>query len=160
MTTLPLVLLLALGAGGEIHRCVESGRVVFQDKPCAGSAAQGLKTHSDSAKAERELRIWLAQQRARAEPPSPSAGRSSESVTVSEARLAVCSERFLHCAGSDESAMDACVATLPRCGPNGGDCCPAACINRYQVLRADGHERASAVRLALLDPNAPACASP
>jgi hypothetical protein len=76
---------------------------------------------------------------------------------VSEAQLAICSERFLHCAHGDAATMDRCVDRLPRCGSATGACCPQVCVDRYQGLRAAGQPLAASVRLALLDPDAPGC---
>lgn len=162
MTSIALfALVAALSGSGEIYRCSADGRVVYQDKPCPGSTSKGIKTDGDPAKAQRELQRWLAEQRQRAPAQAPpSATETRSAVDVSEARLAVCSERFLGCASGDAVTMDACVAALPRCETSGGSCCPHACIARYQTLRREGLELASAVRLALLDPNAPACATP
>ena len=164
MTSIALLAMaVALGGSGEIHRCAaDGGRIVFQDKPCPGGASKGIKTDGDPAIAQRELQRWLAEQRERTPPVAPTPSGSTQprdAVTVTEARLAVCSERFLGCASGDAATMDACVAALPRCGPSGGSCCPQACIARYQTLRQEGLALASAVRLALLDPSAPACAA-
>lgn len=162
---------LALGAPGDIYRCTDAtGKVSFQDKPCVrGSSAQLARHGEDPVTSERELRQWLDRYRARQiNAPTPTAGADpahrdpSRYVggTVTEAQLAMCSERFLHCAQGDAAAMDACVDQLPRCGASAATpCCPQACVGRYQALRGDGQELATSVRLALLDPAAPACGS-
>ena len=170
---LPLLLVLALGAPGDIYRCSDAaGKVSFQDRPCAGGHSAQLARHGeDAASSERQLQQWLDRYRRRqgaASTAQPGGGpdgqvripgRNSASA-VSEAQLAMCSERFLECAQADAAAMDACVDQLPRCSAEGAaPCCPQACIGRYQSLRAEGEELASSVRLALLDPAAPACGS-
>lgn len=169
--TLPLLLLtLALGAPGDIYRCTDAaGKVSFQDQPCLrGTSAQLARHGEDPATSERELRQWLDSYRGRTgqheAPAADDRSRRNESRTiggaVSEAQLAMCSERFLHCAHGDAATMDACVDRLPRCGSGAsGPCCPQACVDRYQALRSDGQELAASVRLALLDPAAPACGS-
>ena len=169
--SLPLLLLtLTLGAPGDIYRCTDTaGKVSFQDKPCVrGTSAQLARHGDDAAASERELRQWLDSYRRLAGSASPAAARvpaqqeGSRYVggVVSEAQLAMCSERFLHCAQGDAAAMDACVDRLPRCGSSASaPCCPQACVDRYQSLRGDGQELATSVRLALLDPAAPACGS-
>lgn len=168
---LPLLLLsFALGAPGDIYRCTDAaGKVSFQDKPCVrGSSAQLARHGDDPATSERELRQWLDSYRGHSGQPSalavdnPPRRNPSRYVggTVTEAQLAMCSERFLRCAHGDAATMDACVDQLPRCGSAAaGPCCPQACVDRYQALRSDGQELAASVRLALLDPAAPACGS-
>ena len=170
--SLPLLLLtLALGAPGDIYRCSDAaGKVSYQDKPCVRGASAQLARHGeDPATSERELRQWLDRYRVRqagspttaaARAPTPPDRASYVGAVVSEAQLAMCSERFLDCAHGDDAAMDACVDRLPRCGSSGAaPCCPQACVSRYQALRGDGQELATSVRLALLDPAAPACGS-
>ena len=169
LTLTMIVLVAALGAPGEIYRCQNaSGAVSFQDKPCAGAAsASRISAGNDSAASQLALQQWLDAYRQRAPSASRStapartyqrAGVGSVGGAVSEAQLAMCSERFLHCARGDGAAMDRCVDALPRCGASGAaPCCPQACVSRYQGLRADGQPMANAVRLALLDPAAPAC---
>jgi hypothetical protein len=152
------LLTLALGAN-DIHRCSDGGRVVFQDKPCAG-AGVSIRLDGDTASAQAELRRWLeADKASRGAQPAATEAPTSSRPVAGEAQLAVCSERFLACASDDAAAMDGCVAALPRCGGASSACCPAACIDRYQSLRGEGHGLASAVRLALLDPAQPSCAS-
>lgn len=147
-----LLLLASLSlAPGDIYRCRDGGgRVSFQDQPCAG----GEQARLGSGASEQALRAWLdAQPGGRAAPsasvPLP---RTRPAGAISEAQLAVCSERFLHCASDDAAAMDRCIGGLAR-----GGGCPSACVERYQALRGQGHALAPAVRLALLDPAAPAC---
>lgn len=145
-----LLLASVLAAPGDIYRCRDgTGRVSFQDQPCAS----GEQARLSGGASEQALRAWLdaqpggrpiATRTAVPMRPRPAGG-------VSEAQLALCSERFLHCASDDPGAMDACIARLPGAG------CPAACVERYQALRGQGHALAPAVRLALLDPDAPAC---
>lgn len=158
-------------APGEIFRCRDaSGALRFQDKPCAGvPSTRIVGGGSDTADSQRALRQWLDAQRPaqavapvtrRIAVPTRPIIRTAGSA-VSEAQLAMCSERFLHCANGDGPAMDACVGRLPRCDSSRqGECCPQACISRYQSLRLAGQPLASAVRLALLNPDAPACAAP
>lgn len=172
--SLPLLLLsLALGAPGDIYRCADaSGKLSFQDRPCVqGSSTQLARHGEDPATSERELRQWLDHYRLK-QPhsggqgnvdqsnPAPRDRYPTDAGVVTEAQLAMCSERFLDCAHGDAAAMDACVDQLPRCSAAGGaPCCPQACVSRYQALRSDGQELATSVRLALLDPAAPACGS-
>ncbi len=156
----------ALVAPGEIYRCKDAaGAVSYQDHPCAAHAAESkIAGGGDSAASQLELQRWLDgyRQRAGNSTPRPSA-RAPESVVrrsdggVSEAQLAMCSERFLHCAHGDAATMDRCVDRLPRCGSTTGACCPQVCVDRYQGLRAAGQPLATSVRLALLDPDAPGC---
>ncbi len=162
---------LVCSAPGEIYRCRDaSGALRFQDKPCAGVPSTRIAGGgTDTADSQRALRQWLDAQR-----PAPAVAPSTRRIesparpitrslggAVSQAQLAMCSERFLHCANGDGPAMDACVGRLPRCaGRQQGQCCPQACISRYQSLRLAGQPLAAAVRLALLNPNAPACAAP
>ena len=160
---------MSLLATGDIYRCrTAGGAVSFQDKPCAGGASARLATRGeDSTKSLSALQRWLDVQDPRpARGPKSSSPPQSARVRVplvpggpvSEAQLAGCSERFLHCASGNAVTMDACVERLPRCSATGsGPCCPQACISRYQSLRGDGHKLSSAVRMALLDPQAPAC---
>lgn len=168
--SLPLLMLaIALGAPGDIYRCTDTaGKVSFQDQPCVrGTSAQLARHGDDPATSERELRQWLDSYRGRQSgSQSPGAAPAQQDRSryvggvVSEAQLAMCSERFLHCAQGDAAAMDACVDRLPRCGSSASaPCCPQACVDRYQSLRGDGQELATSVRLALLDPAAPACGS-
>lgn len=168
LTLSMIVLVAALGAPGQIYRCQSAtGAVSFQDQPCAGAAsAAKVSAGDDSAASQRALQQWLDDYRSRAPraahaaTPSRIDRRAGGGVggTVTEAQLAMCSERFLDCARGDGAAMDRCVDRLPRCGSSGAaPCCPQACVARYQGLRADGQPMANAVRLALLDPAAPAC---
>lgn len=164
------LVVLALAAPGDIYRCADStGKLSYQDHPCAGtgSSTRLAGGDSDTAASQRALQQWLDQQRGVALPAAPAnpAPAASRRVwlpgPVSEAQLAVCSERFLHCAQGNAAAMDRCVSQLPRCADGQADaCCPSVCISRYQSLRQQGQELASAVRLALLDPSAPACSAP
>lgn len=154
----------ALMAPGDIYRCKDaSGAVSFQDQPCSGGEAAHLaRAGDDPADTERALRQWLEafRERSPAATVEPAGERAARGLTgaIGEAQLAMCSERFLHCASGDAAAMDACIARLPACEGGGGSaCCPRACVARYQDLRAAGHALAPAVRLALLDPAAPAC---
>jgi hypothetical protein len=162
-----LLLTAALAAPGEIYRCPNaSGGVSYQDKPCAGSAAGSaplVAAGDDSAASQRALQHWLDGYRTRVATSTPAAAPreprgGSVTGSVSESQLAMCSERFLHCAHGNEATMDRCVDRLPRCGSGAAaPCCPQACIERYQGLRQGGAELATSVRLALLDPDAPAC---
>ncbi len=166
LTLSSLLLAVALAAPGDIYRCKDAaGAVSYQDHPCAGaSTAPMIKAGDDSAASQLALQQWLDGYRQRSDagrgqPTSRplSLPRSGTGAAVSEAQLAMCSERFLHCAHGDAATMDRCVDRLPRCGSGGAPCCPQACIARYQGLRQSGQPLASAVRLALLDPDAPAC---
>lgn len=162
-----MLLIAVLAAPGDIYRCKNAaGAVSYQDQPCAGAAtAPMIKAGNDSAASQLALQQWLDGYRQRSgtpgTKPTPRAlplPRSSDGAAVSEAQLAMCSERFLGCAHGDAATMDRCVDRLPRCGAGGGgSCCPQACIGRYQGLRQNGQPLASAVRLALLDPDAPGC---
>ncbi|MGE4071161.1 MAG: hypothetical protein AB7E72_08295 [Lysobacterales bacterium] len=166
MLSLPaIVLLLSLGASGDIYRCADSnGALSYQDKPCAsGASARLAASGSDAAATQRALQQWLDQHRDRAAAsPRPAAAPARVPLTfggpVSEAQLAMCSERFLGCAHGQAEVMDTCVARLPRCSAKvGSGCCPQACVSRYQALRQAGKPLALSVKLALLDPDAPAC---
>lgn len=158
----------------RIYQCRSArGETAYQDRPCDGDARQQLSEGGEQA-----LRQWLEQQRAAnagkrsagpsrpparatASPREPAGAAPLASRSAAQERLiASCSERFLGCATADTAAMDACVASLPRCGSRSAGCCPAACIERYQSLRREGEGLASAVRMALLDPFAPSCAAP
>jgi hypothetical protein len=163
-----LLLTVALAAPGDIYRCPNAaGGLSYQDKPCAGSAAGNapmVAAGDDSAASQRALQQWLDGYRTRVATRAPTAAptraayRGGVSGAVSEAQLAMCSERFLDCASGNAAAMDRCIDRLPRCGSAGGaPCCPQACVSRYQGLRQGGAELATSVRLALLDPDAPAC---
>lgn len=170
LLSLPAMLtLMALVAPGDIYRCQDaSGRLSYQDTPCSSGSSARLPQGEDGAASQRALQQWLDQQRGHA--AAPTHGDEGKAAPrprpllhpdspVSEAQLAGCSERFLHCASHDAQAMDRCIGQLPRCSRQGsGACCPQACIDRYQTLRKDGSNLASAVRLALLDPDSPACA--
>lgn len=162
----------ALSAPGEIYRCIgPDGRARFTDEPCAGKppAHGAVKADSDP----RELRKWLEQMHKEAgravqpavpadaarRPAAPSARSAvAQAGPADERLLALCSQRFLDCANGNAVAMDACIAKSPRCAAGSrGSCCPEACIGRYQGLRRAGAPMASAVRNALLDPQAPSC---
>jgi hypothetical protein len=165
-----VLLTIALAAPGDIYRCRDAtGAVSFQDHPCAcGESARLTASGDDPAASQRALQQWLDQhrgQRDRALPATSSAPRSVRPPysggPISEAQLAMCSERFLYCAHGDAAIMDACINQLPRCGKGAsGACCPQSCISRYQSLRQDGNALALSVKLALLNPDAPACAAP
>lgn len=165
--SLPMLMtVLALSARGDIYSCRNaSGQVSYQDHPCAGAKSAPLARGEDEAASLRALQRALAQRRPRASTPlvsgQPYVGRGGYSVEfVSEAQLASCSQQFFHCARGNAVAMDACVDRLPRCTASShAGCCPQQCITRYQNLRQQGQGMAGAVRLALLDPDAPACAS-
>lgn len=150
----PALLLLAglALAPGDIYRCRDaSGRVSFQDQPCDGGGQQARLAGGAS---EHALRAWLDAQPGGA-PRAATTGAVAAprpASAISEQQLAICSERFLACASDDAAAMDRCVAGLAQ-----GGGCPRACVARYQDLRAAGHALAPSVRLALLDPAAPAC---
>lgn len=164
-----LVFAAALGARGDIYRCVGSdGRARFQDQPCPGARSEKLA--SSEAGDARELRVWLEKLRksgARAVQPPVAADRlrglpprPTLSAPPDERLLALCSQRFLDCANGDAAAMDACIARSARCASGGGGaCCPEACVTRYQGLRRAGAPMATAVRDALLDPEQPSCAA-
>ncbi|GMU42897.1 MAG: DUF4124 domain-containing protein [Xanthomonadales bacterium] len=155
MPIFPALLLTGLFlASGDIYRCRDAaGKLSFQDQPCAG----GQQTRLAGGASERALRAWLDAQPGGSPPPAATSLRGVPRPTsaIGEAQLAICSERFLHCASDDADAMDRCVAGLARSGG-----CPNACVARYQALRAEGHALAPAVRLTLLDPSAPACGAP
>jgi hypothetical protein len=169
---LTLFATLSIGAG-DIYRCRGADGVVrFEDQPCKGMASQKLANAGEDPSATRlELMRFLRDHKlstgAPARAPDRPVARPRLTTSgpgngpVSEAQLAVCSERFLKCAHGTGSVMDGCVARLPRCGPGvaSNSCCPQACVSRYQRLRQQGHPLASAVRLALLDPDAYACAN-
>jgi hypothetical protein len=168
MLSLPaIVLLLSLGASGDIYRCADAnGTLSYQDKPCSSGASARLATAGGDASAtQRALQQWLDQHRDRtAASPRPSAAPASVPMNfggaISEAQLAMCSERFLGCAHGEAQVMDACVARLPRCSARvRSGCCPQTCVSRYQDLRRAGNPLATSVKLALLDPQYPACAS-
>jgi hypothetical protein len=172
LTTL-LLAAVSSAAPQRIYQCRDArGATAYQDRPCDDASRQQLSEGGEQA-----LRRWLEQQRAAdvtkrgaartaSRPATARAPRDYSEMplladrTAAEERLiASCSERFLNCARSDAAAMDACVASLPRCGHRSAGCCPAACIESYQGLRREGEGLASAVRLALLDPFAPSCAA-
>lgn len=164
---LSLVLATALQAG-DIYRCRGADGVVrFEDRPCKGVQSQKLASAGEDPSVTRlALMRFLRDHKLRGSAASGSTQRPratpriAPGAPVSEAQLAVCSERFLRCAHGTGSVMDACIARLPRCAPGvaAGSCCPNACISRYQHLRQQGQPLAGAVRLALLDPEAFACA--
>lgn len=162
-----LVLILSLGASGDIYRCADAnGRLSYQDHPCSsGTSARLSAAGQDSAASQRALQQWLDQQRPQhGHSTSVAVSNSRPSLrfagAISEAQLAICSERFLACAHGEAPVMDACVARLPRCSATlGSNCCPQACVSRYQDLRVAGNSLATSVKLALLDPDAPACLS-
>ena len=169
MLILSLILAGAVSAPGDIYRCVgPDGRARFQDAPCAGAAGKSAQKFEGGDSAT-DLRKWLQELKKRGGRPSPqppvAADRTQAPAVpasmgpVNERLLARCSQRFLDCANGNAAAMDACIASSPRCAPGGGSgtCCPSACVGRYQSLRAIGAPMASAVRDALLDPNAPSC---
>lgn len=167
-----LLAAVASAAPQRIYQCTNArGESAYQDRPCDDASRQQLSEGGEQA-----LRRWLEQQRAAdvakhsaartpSRPAIEQAPRSTTSLPLAdrsaaeERLIASCSERFLNCARSDAAAMDACVASLPRCGQGSTGCCPAACIESYQSLRREGEGLASAVRLALLDPFAPSCAA-
>lgn len=166
MLSLPAIaLLLSLGAPGDIYRCADaSGVLSYQDKPCSTGASARLATAgTDAAATQRALQQWLDQQRGSRAPtpraqPLPAPVPLTFGGPISEAQLAVCSERFLGCAHGKAEIMDGCVARLPRCSASlGSGCCPQACVSRYQALRQAGNPLALSVKLTLLDPDAPAC---
>ncbi len=151
---------------GAMYRCTDAaGAVAFQDRPCESARGEDRIEGGEPA-----LRRWLESQRgAPARPtargatsaglgparsPSTPAGRAELAaipapVSVSERRLAICSERFLACAHGDSLRMDRCVAQLPRCGGGSAACCPASCLDRYAELRSAGNALADAVSGAL-----------
>lgn len=165
MHGLLLGLTLVFAAPGEIYRCVDGdGKASFQDRPCAGADANrrgaAMPGRSDDPAAVREWLASLSRTRTPATPDAPAARvlelraptpRASRPVFASERSLAICSERYYHCASANAATMDACVAAMPRCG-SGADtgCCPAASVACYRSLRSDGQPLASAVRGALL----------
>lgn len=166
-----LVATLHLSAG-DIYRCRGADGVVrFEDRPCKGLASQKLAGANEDPAASRLALMRFLRDHKLSTAPAPGAGRASArprtppsgsgNGPVSEAQLAVCSERFLKCAHGTGAVMDGCIARLPRCGQGvaAHSCCPQACVSRYQRLRQQGHPLASAVRLALLDPEAYACAN-
>ena len=149
----------ALLGRGEIFNCRNaSGQVVFQDQPCAGVKSAPLAASEDSAAGLRALRRALVQRRPTQVLGAQAGRRTPDSAPVGQAQLSACSARFFDCAHGNGPAMDRCVSSLPRCTTSQrSQCCPQACIARYQGLRQQGHGMAAAVRLALLDPSAPGC---
>jgi hypothetical protein len=160
----------AVSAPGDIYRCVGAdGRARFQDVPCAGAAGKSAQKF-EGGESPADLRKWLQELKkrgGRAGPQPPVAADSGARPVaapaalgpVNERLLARCSQRFLDCANGNAAAMDECISKTPRCAPGGGSsaCCPSACVSRYQGLRSLGAPMATAVRDALLDPNAPSC---
>ncbi len=152
-------------APGDIYRCAgEDGSVHFQGRPCEGEQLGAIR--SNSAGSATRLREWLSDLPATSA-PEPSANRVAAPSGVNhsaapiempprptgEHSLAQCSEQFLHCADSDETAMDRCVDQIPRCPGNRSlDCCHAAFVVRYKALRQHRFDRKTAVRNALLGP--------
>jgi hypothetical protein len=76
---------------------------------------------------------------------------------ISEAALAICSERVLACAHDDRARMDTCIAAIPRCDGSGAACCPTECTSAYARERRSGTSAPDAVYLALLAPDAGGC---
>ncbi len=136
-----LLMTVALAGDPGIHRCrATDGSLVYQDRPCATGTAQARR--------------------------SPDVSRAARSTPIGqygapdERALAACSERFLHCSGSDAARMDSCIAAIAPCSSGRtSSCCPATCVERYRSQRRSGESLASAVRLALLDPDLPSCAA-
>ncbi len=161
MLAAALLVSAALVAPGQIYKCAAAdGSARFQDKPCAGQEGTKLDADGDAA----QLRQWL-QQFPKESRSQPAAKRSASSrpaadfSVVSEAQLAVCSEKFLACASGNANKMDACIAALPRCSASRSQgCCPASCISAYQGLRRNGSKLSAAVRNALMAPGRPSCA--
>lgn len=168
MSLLLPLLLAAAFQSGDIYRCRGADGVVrFEDRPCKGVESQKLaRAGEDPAATRLALMRFLRDHKLHGSAATTNGQRRrpapqiAAGAPVSEAQLAVCSERFLRCAHGTGAVMDACIARLPRCAPGvaAGSCCPNACISRYQRLRRQGQALASAVRLALLDPDAFACA--
>jgi hypothetical protein len=141
-----ILIAVVLAGSGDIHRCRSAdGSVAFQDRPCEAATLPA--------------RPRAAPQRNALAPPQPAQlHATTPRQPANERLLATCSERFLHCASDNATRMDACIAAIAPCsGSRGAACCPSACVERYQSLRQNGEARASAVRLALLDPHAPSC---
>jgi hypothetical protein len=139
----------ALAGSGDIHRCrAADGSLAFQDRPC-----DVVATPPRAASPSRQSRPAARQ--------ADMAAMPRAHAPADERLLAACSERFLHCADGNAQRMDACIASIAPCSTaRGGACCPSGCVDRYQSLRRSGEPLASAVRLALLDPDAPSCAAP
>jgi hypothetical protein len=163
MSFAALLLTLAFAAPGDLVRCVGAdGQVRWQDRPCArGERSDRLGDAGSSADPE-ALRRRIEALRGSAPPPRPRAAPAvgaapRPNVAISEAALAVCSERFLACAHHDRARMDACIAAIPRCAGGGGACCPAACTTSYARERRGGAAPPDAVYLALLAPEAGGC---
>lgn len=170
MNVLLSLLLATQLSAGDIYRCRGADGVVrFEDRPCKGVESQKLASAGEDPAATRlALTRFLRDHKLRSTTTATGTTRRiaahpriAPNGPVSEAQLAVCSERFLKCAHGTGSVMDGCIARLPRCGPGvaANSCCPQACVARYQRLRQQGQPLASAVRLALLDPDAFACAN-
>lgn len=179
VAVLAAVLMLALPSSAtaqQIYRCPDpSGSLRFQDSPCEGG--QRMPGSEDGrAVDELALRDWLDSLRGGPPPvPAEPAVRSDAAVGserslrievgqpggVSQTELAICSEQMLLCARGGMAAMEACILALPDCQPGGlPGCCPRACVERFAAWREAGADLGSAVRLALLDPEAPACGRP
>lgn len=186
--SLLLAAALAPALPNRIYQCRDgSGRIGYQDRPCESprgetrleggeqslrrwleeqrqaeaakrpaSTASGSRGPSSGASPSASSREPAA---AAMRPRAASSGAPALASADEERRMAVCSERFLHCARGGERAMDACIAALPRCGSGVGTCCPAPCIERYRSGRARGEAPSAAVYGALLDPGAPSCAA-
>jgi hypothetical protein len=172
----------------RIYQCRDAGGAIgYQDRPCESPRGEARLEGGEQALRRwlEEQRQAEAAKRPASTPGSPqrqpgtaAPASSSQEPTVAatgsrgvsprapalasageERRLAVCSERFLHCARGGERAMDACIAALPRCGSGVGACCPAPCLERYRNSRARGETPSAAVYGALLDPDGASCAA-
>ncbi len=166
-----LLAALALGAHGDIYRCVGAdGSVGFHDKPCKAGSSVLIGQKSDTPQADlRRLRLALS----KLERAEPGHQRSESVIKVlprslswksrgpaNETLLAACSAQFFECAQADAVRMDRCVAALPRCGKSrSSGCCPDACVSRYGDLRGLGLAPAASVRNALFDDTYGSCSA-
>jgi hypothetical protein len=156
------LLALAFAAPGDLIRCVAAdGSVRWQDRACPrGERSDRIDPQGAGADPE-SLRRRIEALRGSAPPPLPQRARPRsplpDNAPVSEAALAVCSERVLACAHHDRARMDACIAAIPRCSAGGGACCPAECTSAYARERRAGSSAPDAVYLALLAPDAGGC---
>ncbi len=171
MIAMALLAALALGAHGDIYRCVAAdGSIGFHDKPCKAGSSVLVGQKSETPQADlRRLRVALSKLE-RVEPdnrkPAPVIETLPRSLgwqslgPANEALLAACSAQFFECAQANAVRMDRCVATLPRCGKRrSSGCCPEACVSRYGDLRGRGLAPAASVRNALFDDTYGSCSA-
>jgi hypothetical protein len=156
------LLALMLSAPGDLIRCVGAdGQVRWQDRACPAGERSDRVAGPDTATDPQSLRRRIEALRGSAPRPTPQRAQVGAppraNTPISEAALAVCSERVLACAHQDRARMDACVAAIPRCDRSGTPCCPTECTSAYARERRAGSSAPDAVYLALLAADAGGC---